>query len=150
MKRYNKLILSYLILSNANLYNLIFSVYHSSSAMHPGCQRLFMSSFRFWSSLKKSPAVFLAASPLLSSAFGRGRVDLRPTKVLIAREKKPLVPRVFAIGRDPQNRPNISNRCRWEDLNSLKQVQDKQNSLKIRFNELNFAESLLVLSCLVI
>ena len=109
-----------------------------------------MSSFRFWSSLKKSPAVFLAASPLLSSAFGRGRVGLRPTKVLVAREKKPLVPRVFAIGRDPQNRPNISNRCCWEDLNSLKQVQDKQNSLKIRFNELNFAESLLVLSCLVI
>ena len=96
----------------------------------------------------------LVKSQKVTRGFSRGVAalvfGLRPTKVLVAREKKPLVPRVFAIGRDPQNRPNISNRCRWEDLNSLKQVQDKQNSLKIRFNELNFAESLLVLSCLVI
>ena len=38
---------------------------------------------------------FLAASSLVSSVFGRRRVGLRPTKHLVAREKKPLVPRVF-------------------------------------------------------
>ena len=38
---------------------------------------------------------FLAASPLVSSVFGRRRVGLRPTKHLVAREKKPLVPGVF-------------------------------------------------------
>ena len=31
---------------------------------------------------------------LVSSVFGRRRVGLRPTKLLVAREKKPLVPRV--------------------------------------------------------
>ena len=82
LKRYNKVILSYLISSYTNLCNLIFSVYHSSSAMYPGCQRLFMRSFRFRSSLKKSPAVFLAASPLLSSAFGRRRSSSHARKNL--------------------------------------------------------------------
>ena len=38
---------------------------------------------------------FLAASSLVSSVFGRRRVGLRPTKHLVAGEKKPLVPRVF-------------------------------------------------------
>ena len=38
---------------------------------------------------------FLAASPLVFSVFGGRRVGLRPTKHLVAREKKPLVPRVF-------------------------------------------------------
>ena len=33
-------------------------------------------------------------SPLVSSAKGRRRVGLRPTKLLVTREKKPLVPRV--------------------------------------------------------
>ena len=31
---------------------------------------------------------------LVSSVFGRRRIGLRPTKLLVAREKKPLVPRV--------------------------------------------------------
>ena len=43
---------------------------------YPGCQRLFMRGFRFRSSLKK----WLAVSPLVSSAFGRTHVGLRPTK----------------------------------------------------------------------
>ena len=48
---------------------------------YPGCQRLFTRDFRFRSSLKKWPARFLvAASPLVSSAFGRTRVGPRPTK----------------------------------------------------------------------
>ena len=42
----------------------------------PGCYRLFKRGFRFRPSLKKRPAV----SPLVSSAFGRTRVGLRPTK----------------------------------------------------------------------
>ena len=37
---------------------------------------------------------FLAASPLVSSAEGWRRVGLRPTKLLVTREKKSLVPRV--------------------------------------------------------
>ena len=49
---------------------------------YPGCQRLFMRGFWFRSSVKKS------------SAEGRRRVGLRPTKLLITREKKSLVPRV--------------------------------------------------------
>ena len=47
-----------------------------------GCQRLLMRGFRFRSSLKKS------------SAEGPRRVGLRPTKLLVTREKKSLVPRV--------------------------------------------------------
>ena len=35
---------------------------------------------------------------LVYSAISRIRVDLRPTKLLVAREKTPLVPRVRAIG----------------------------------------------------
>ena len=35
--------------------------------------------------------------PLVSSALGRRRVGLWPTKLLVAREKKPLVPRVHKI-----------------------------------------------------
>ena len=38
--------------------------------------------------LKSDPA------PLVSSAFGRRCVGLRPTKLLVTRKKKPLVPRV--------------------------------------------------------
>jgi len=37
---------------------------------------------------------FLAASPLVFSAFGPRQVGLRPTKLLVAREKKSVVPRV--------------------------------------------------------
>ena len=48
-----------------------------------GCQRLFMRGFRF---------------PLVSSAFGRTRVGLRPTELFVTREKKPLVPRVIRGG----------------------------------------------------
>ena len=36
-------------------------------------------------------------SPLVSSAFGRRRVGLWPTKLLVEREKKPLVPRVHQV-----------------------------------------------------
>ena len=38
--------------------------------------------------------LFLTASPLVSSAFGQRRIGLWPTKLLVGREKKPLVPRV--------------------------------------------------------
>ena len=56
---------------------------------YPGCQKLFIRGFRFRSSF---------SSPLVSSAFGRTRVGLRPTELLVAREKKPLVPRVIRGG----------------------------------------------------
>ena len=39
-----------------------------------------------------------AASLLVSSAEGRRRVSLRPTKLLVTREKKSLVPRGCVIG----------------------------------------------------
>ena len=64
-----------------------------------------MRGFRCRSSLKKSDPpekpldqsaislFFLAASPIVASAFVRRQVGLRPTKLLVAREKKPLVPR---------------------------------------------------------
>ena len=59
---------------------------------YPGCQRLFMRGFRFRSSLKKWPA---------RKVFSRGSC-LRPTanetKLPVAREKKPLVPRVPLFG----------------------------------------------------
>ena len=46
--------------------------------------------------LKSDPRdnLFLAASPLVSSAEGRRRVGLQPTKLLVTREKKSLVHRV--------------------------------------------------------
>ena len=50
---------------------------------YSGCHRLYMRGFRF---------------QLVSSAFGRTRVGLRPTELLVAREKKPLVPRVIRGG----------------------------------------------------
>ena len=43
-------------------------------------------------------------SPLVSSAFGRRRVGLWPTKLLVAREKNPLVPRLG-------NLPVIRRKC---------------------------------------
>ena len=46
--------------------------------------------------LKNEPrGFFLAASLLVSSAEGRRRVGLRPTKLLVTREKKSLVPWVY-------------------------------------------------------
>ena len=48
-------------------------------------------------SLKNDPRekLFLAASPLVSSAFGQRRVaPTSSSKLLVGREKKPLVPRV--------------------------------------------------------
>ena len=69
--------------------------------------------------LKSDPRenFFLATSPLVSSAFGRRRVGLRPTKVLVTREKKPLVPRVkpsrhFDI-RNPSMQYNMKCRLVW-------------------------------------
>ena len=52
---------------------------------YPWCQRLFMRAFRVWSSLKKS-------DPRLRSNTCRLVAD--ETKLPVAREKKPLVPRV--------------------------------------------------------
>ena len=40
---------------------------------------------------------FLAASPLVSWASGRTPVGLRPTKLLVGREKKLLVPRIMQL-----------------------------------------------------
>ena len=42
------------------------------------------------------PVFFLSASPVVPSAKGRTRVGLRPTKLLVAQEKKPLVPRLVS------------------------------------------------------
>ena len=44
--------------------------------------------------LKSDPREKLFFFSLVSSVFGRRRVGLRPTKLLVAREKKPLVRRV--------------------------------------------------------
>ena len=46
--------------------------------------------------LKSDPRPFFhAASPLVSSVFGRRSLGLRPPKLLVAREQKPLVHRVI-------------------------------------------------------
>ena len=70
-----------------------------------GAQRLFMRSFRFGKVFIVTHVerffflrFFRAASPLVTSAFGRRSVSLQPTpkrpKHSNAREKNPLVPRV--------------------------------------------------------
>ena len=60
---------------------------------YPGCQRLFMRCFRFRSSLISDPR-------LISRFFGLRPKTCRPAadtrrKLLVAREKKPLVPKVL-------------------------------------------------------
>ena len=50
---------------------------------YPGCQGLFMRGFRFRSSLKKSDPREVFSRGLAARVFG-----LRPTKLLVAREKK--------------------------------------------------------------
>ena len=56
---------------------------------YAGCQRLFMRCFRFRSSLISDPRLF----SLLRRSFPRPAADTW-RKLLVAREKKPLVPRV--------------------------------------------------------
>ena len=53
------------------------------------------------------PKVFLAASPLVSSACW----PLRPTKLLVRLEKKPLVPRVPRSEAEPIGLSNVHSFC---------------------------------------
>ena len=67
---------------------------------YPGCQRLFMRGFRFRSSLKKWPARKVFSRGFAARVFGLRPNTCRPaadeTKLPVAREKKPLVPRVLS------------------------------------------------------
>ena len=69
---------------------------------YPGCQRLFMRGFRFRSSLKKWPARKVFSRGFAARVFGLRPNTCRPaadeTKLPVAREKKPLVPRVPLFG----------------------------------------------------
>ena len=70
--------------------------FHSKIGPHlvyPGFHRLFMRGFRFWLSLKKWPTrIFFRKAfsrGFAARVFGRRLVGLRPTKLLVTREKKP-------------------------------------------------------------
>ena len=59
----------------------------TSAKVYPGCQRLFMRGFRFRSSLKKSDPRVLSRG-FAARVFGLRPNTGRPTKLLVAREKK--------------------------------------------------------------
>ena len=68
---------------------------------------------------------------LVYSAISRRRVGLRPTKLLVAREKTPLVPRVRAIGHHLLFFHAASGRLRgyvWEVVGFV-----AKNQLRLRF-----------------
>ena len=98
--------------------------YHAENCYHsyvwiPWVPEAFHARFPFSVSLKKWPA--RKASPLVSSAFGRTRVGLGPTKrsspshVNIAREKQPLVPRVMCERKPRSGKWKVKRRkVKWK------------------------------------
>ena len=97
---------------------------------YPGCQRLFLRGFRFRSSLKSDPREKLSRGfDARVFGLGRRRVGLRPTKLLVAREKKPLVPRVLVLWREGE----IDKLLREEQIIRLCDSQrvDQPNAAKV-------------------
>ena len=82
---------------------------------HSGCQRLFMRGFRFRSSLKKWPARKVFSRGFAARVFGLRPNTCRPaadeTKLPVAREKKPVVPRVHPSLINTKNWPMMQYSC---------------------------------------
>ena len=95
LERYNKVILSYLTLifvSNFLCLSFFFRYV-------PWVSETFHEQFPL--SVKSQKVTRGFSRGVAALVFGQSCFGLRSKKVLVAREKKPLVPRVFAIGRDP-------------------------------------------------
>ena len=82
---------------------------------HSGCQRLFMRGFRFRSSPKKWPARKVFSRGFAARVFGLRPNTCRPaadeTKLPVAREKKPVVPRVHPSLINTKNWPMMQYSC---------------------------------------
>jgi len=75
----------------------------------------------------------LAVLPLVSSAKGRRRVGLRPTKLLVTREKKSLVPREEIYKRKEKRKvPKKYRTVRVEDTKGRRHEGPKTRAAKPR------------------